>query len=83
MTRRFQPILQNHHISNNGSNNKTDNSYKIHPAIKHLKKVFAESLLNSPIQSVDEHMCKLKSRSSMKQYIKNKLVKVAFKDCHV
>ena len=40
--------------------------------IKHLNKVFAKSPSNSPFQSVDEHVCKFKGRSSMKQYIKNK-----------
>ena len=79
MTRtRFQSILQNLHISNN-DNDKTEKSYKIRPAIEHLNKVFAESLSNSPFQNVDEHMCKFKGRSSMKQYIKNKPIKWSFK----
>ena len=76
---RFQSILQNLHFSNNGNDDKTDKSYKIRPVIEHLNKVFAESLSNSPFQSVDEHMCKFKGRSSMKQYIKNKPIKRGFK----
>ena len=48
-------------------------SHKIRSVIKHLNKVFAGSLSNDPIQSVDEHMCKGGSR--MKQYIKNKPIK--------
>ena len=76
MTRtRFQTVLQNLYFSKNENDNKIDKLYKIRPAIKHLKKVFAESLSNSPFQSVDEHMCKLKGISSMKQYIKNKPIK--------
>ena len=80
MTRtRFQSILQNLHFSNNNSDNKTDQSYKICPAIEHPNKVFAENLWNSPFQSVDEHMCKFLGRLSMKQYIKNKSFKWDFK----
>ena len=67
--------LKNLYISNNENDNKTDKLYKIRPAIKHLNKVFAESLSNSPFQSVDEHMCKFKGISSMKQHIKNKPIK--------
>ena len=48
-------------------------SNKIRSVIEHLNKVFAGSLSNDPIQSVDEHMCKGGSR--MKQYIKNKPIK--------
>ena len=76
---RFQSILQNLHFSNNNNYNKTDKLYKIRPVIEHLNKVFAESLSNSPFQSVDEHMCKFKGRSSMKQYLKNKPIKWGFK----
>ena len=73
MTRtRFQSILQNLHFFNTDNDSKTDKSYKIRPAIKYLMKVFAESLLNSPFQSVEERKCKFKGRSSVKQYIKNK-----------
>ena len=66
-------------FSNNHLDDKTDKSYKICPVIKHLNKVFAESLSNSPFQSVDKHMCKFKGRSSMKQYINNKPIKWVFK----
>ena len=80
MTRtRFQSILQNLHFSKNDNGDKTDKSYKIRPVIKHLNKVFAESLSNSLFQSVDEHICKFKGRSSMKQYKKNKPIKWGFK----
>ena len=71
----FQSISQNLQFSNNNNDDKIDKSYKIRPVIEHLNKVFAETLSNSPFQSVDEHMCKFKGRSSMKQYIKNKLIK--------
>ena len=80
MTRtRFQSILQNLHFSNTENDDKTDKSNKIRPVIKHLNKVFAESLSNRPFQSVDKHMCKFKCRLSIKQYIKNKPIKWGFK----
>ena len=75
----FQSILQNLHFSHNGNEDKTDKSYKIRPVVEHLNKVFAESLSNSPFQNADEHKCKFKGRSSMKQYIKNKPIKWGFK----
>ena len=41
-----------YHFPNNGNGNKTDKSYKFRLVIEHLNKAFAESLLNSPFQSV-------------------------------
>ena len=80
MTRaRFWSILQNLHFSNNGNDDKTDKSYEICHVIEHPNKVFAESLPNSPSQSVDEHMCKFKGRLSIKQYINNNPIKWGFK----
>ena len=79
---RFQSILQNLHYFNNDNDDKTDKPYKIRPVIKHLNNVFVESLSNSLFQSFDKHMCKFKDRLSMKQYIKNKLIKWGFKYCY-
>ena len=79
---RFQSILQNPHYFNNDNDDKTDKSYKIRSVIKHLNNVFVESLSNSLFQSFDKHMCKFKDRPSMKQYIKNKLIKWGFKYCY-
>ena len=80
MTRtRFQSILKNLHFSSNDNDDKADKWHKIRPVIKHLNKVFAESLSNSSFQSVDGHVCKFKGRSSMKQNIKNKAIKRGFK----
>ena len=76
MTRtRFQSILQNLHFSNNDNDDKTYKSYKIRPVIEHLNKVFAESLSNSPFQVLTSTCANLKSRSSMKKYIKNTPIK--------
>ena len=52
----FQYILENLHFSNNSNDDKTDKSYKIRSIIKHLNKVFAKSLSNSPFQRVNEYM---------------------------
>ena len=60
--------IENEKIQNdNDDSDKIDKSYKIGPVIEHLKKIFAEILSNSPIQSIDKHMCKFKGKSSMKQ----------------
>ena len=72
-------MLQSLHFSNNNNDNKTDKSYKIRPDTKHLNKVFAKSLSNSPFQSVDESMRKFNGRSRMRQYIKNKPIKWGLK----
>ena len=70
--KRFKTSWQEH----GNDNDDNDNDEK---ADKHLNKVFAESLSNSLFQSVYEHMCRFKGRSSMKQYIKNKPIKWGFK----
>ena len=77
---RFESILQNLYFSNNDTDDKTYKSFKIHPVIEHLNKVFAESLSNIQFQTLDKHMCNFKGRSSMKQYIKNKPITWEFKN---
>ena len=69
MTREgFKEILQNIHFADNSKSNKeSDKGCKIRPLIDHFNKVFPEAL--------DEHMVKFKGRSSMKQYLKKKLIK--------
>ena len=76
---RFESILQNLYFSNNDTDDKTYKSFKIHPVIEHLNKIFAESLSNIQFQTLDKHMCNFKGRSSMKQYIKNKPITWEFK----
>ena len=49
------------------------------PVIDHLNSKFSEELSNDSEQSIDEHILKLKSRSGMKQYIKQKPIKWRFK----
>ena len=69
---RFHSILQNLHYSNNNNDNKTDKSSKIRPVIEHLNEVFAESLSNSPFESVDEQMVKfIRQWNNMKRIWNN------------
>ena len=49
------------------------------PVIDHLNSKFSEELSNDSEQSIDEHILKLKSRSGMKQYIKQKPTTRGFK----
>ena len=76
MTRaKFYSILQNLPLSNNDNDNKTDKSQKTRRVLQHLNKVFAETLLDSPFQSVYKDMFKLKGKFNVKKCIKNKLIK--------
>ena len=86
MTRnRFKEILRNLHFANNleaekdNEGNPLDKGYKIRPIIKHFNSAFLAAREDEPKQSVDEHMCKFRGQSSMKQYIKNKPIKWGFK----
>ena len=76
---RFKEILQNVHFSNNDTADKVDKGNKVRPLINHFNEAFQTAMSNSSIQSIDEHMIKLKGRSSMKQYIKSKPIKWGFK----
>ena len=75
---RYQKIFQNLHFADNSKQDQTDKGYKIRPIIDHLNKSFQESYLNEPKQSIDEHMTKFKGRSSMRQYLKMKPIKLGF-----
>lgn len=81
MTReRFKTILQNLHFSDNEKKQEpTDRAAKIRPIIEHLNSSFQAAMEDTGHQSIDEHMCKYKGRSSMKQYIKSKPIKWGFK----
>ena len=75
---RFHSILQNLHYSNNNNDNKTDKSSKIRPVIEHLNEVFAESLSNSPFESVDEQMFKLIRQVDYETICKEQPIKCGF-----
>ena len=80
MTRsRFQAILQNLHFSNNETSDKDDRAAKVRTQLNHFNKCFQSARENTPSQSIDEHMCKFKGKSRMKQFIKNKPIRWGFK----
>ena len=75
----YQEILQNFHFVDNSKQAQTDKGYKIRPIIDHLNKSFQESYSNKPKQIIDEHVTKLKGRSSTRQYLKMKMIQCGFK----
>ena len=84
MTRtRFEEILQNLHFADNSKTEQAgtepDKAKKIRPLLSHFNKYFISAKQDSSKQSVDEHMCKFKGKSGMKQYMKNKPIKWGFK----
>ena len=75
MTRsRFKDNLRNLHFSDNIKDEKSHKGYKVRSFINH----FNQSV-NNFVSNDNLHMVKFKGRSSMKQYVKNKLIKWCFK----
>ena len=66
----FEDILRNHHFSDNAKNEKSD---------KVSNKRFSNSVSNDDSQIINEHVVKVKDRSSFKQYVKSKPIKWGFK----
>ena len=56
-----------------------DRASKLRPFFDHPLKHFQEALLPESHQSIDEHMCKFKGKSLMRQCMKNKPIKWGFK----
>ena len=78
MTRdRFLEILQNLHFADNlqKESESFDCASKLRPFFDHLLKHFQGALLPESHWSIDEHMCKIKGKSLMHQYMKNKPIK--------
>ena len=82
---RFLEILQNIHFADNHKefspkeNEEYDRAWKLRPLFDHLGKHFQDMLQPEAHQSIDEHMCKFKGKSIMRQYMKNKPIKWGFK----
>ena len=78
---RFLEILQNIHFADNHKelspkeSEEYDRAWKLRPLFDHLGKHFQDMLQPEAHQSVDEHMCKFKGKSIMRQYMKNKPIK--------
>ena len=86
MTRtRFMEILRNIHFTDNlqklplRDSEDYDRAWKMRPFFDHLQKHFQAAFEPESHQSIDEHMCKFKGKSLMRQYMKNKPIKWGFK----
>lgn len=80
MTRaRFREILQNLHFSDNEKQDKEDRATKVRVILNHFNQCFQAARQNTSCQSIDEHMCKFKGKSGMKQFIRNKPIRWGFK----
>ena len=70
---RFLEILQNIHFSDNHKelppkeSEEYDRAWKLRPLFDHLGKHFQDMLQPEAHQSIDEHMCKFKGKSIMRQ----------------
>ena len=82
---RFLEILQNIHFADNHKefspkeNEEYDRAWKLRPLFDHLGKHFQDMLQPEAHQSIDEYMCKFKGKGIMRQYMKNKPIKLGFK----
>ena len=56
-----------------------DKVAKIRPLIEHFSIVYRQNATNTSHHSIDEQTVKFKGHSSMKQYVKNKVIKWGFK----
>ena len=79
----FLEILQNIHFADNHKelppkeSEEYDRAWKLRPLFDHLFVHFQDILEPEAHQSTDEHMCKFKGKSIMRQYMKNKPIKWA------
>ena len=83
--KRFEMIRGALHFSNNEemlprTDPDFDRAFKVRPLLTHFNRCFQKARNSSILQSVDEHMIKFKGHNVMKQYIKNKPIKVGFQD---
>ena len=82
---RFLEILPNIHFADKHKglppkeSEEYDRAWKLRPLFDHLGKHFRDMLQPEAHQSIDEHMCKFKGKSIMRQYMKNKPIKWGFK----
>ena len=56
-----------------------DGAWKLRPLFDHVGKHFQDMLQPEAHQSIDEHKCKFKGTSIMRQYMRNKPIKWGFK----
>ena len=75
----LKELLYNIHLCDNDTADSNDKGDKVRPLIDHFNETFQNAVVNSPNQSIDEHMIKFKERLSMKQYVISKPIKWGFK----
>ena len=81
----FLEILQNRHFADKlqklppKESESFDRAWKLRPFFDHLLKHFQEAFPPESHHSIDEHMCKFKGKSLMRQYMNNKPIKWGFK----
>ena len=82
---RFLEILQNIHFDENHKelppkeSEEYDRAWKLRPFCDHLGNQIQDMLQPEPHQLIDEHMCKFKGKSIMRQYMKIRPIKWGFK----
>ena len=77
MTRqRFKDILRKLNFLDNAKTDKNNKGFMIRPVFNHFNNSFSYAVPYDELQSIDRHVVKFKSYSSMKQYFKKKAVKV-------
>ncbi|XP_064467766.1 piggyBac transposable element-derived protein 3-like isoform X2 [Ornithodoros turicata] len=82
--KRFSSLLSNFHISDNSraperGTKDYDKLYKVRPLLNRLSQTFAKCYAPTKYQSVDESVIKFKGRSTLKQYMPQKLIKRGYK----
>ena len=79
---RFENILGNLHFLDNTKDDKwqvtSDKGYQFRSLMNYFHQSHSNSASNDDFQSIDKYMVKLTGRSSMKQYVKNKEIKLVF-----
>lgn len=79
---RFENILGNLHFLDNTKDDKwqvtSDKGYKFRSLMNYFHQSYSNSASNDDFWSIEKHMVKLTGRSSMKQYVKSKEIKLVF-----
>ena len=75
---RFKEMLRNIKLSDKNTTGSNTRGNKVRPLIDYFNEAFQNAMPYSSEESIDEHRIKFKQKSSMKQYIKTKLIKWRF-----
>ena len=75
---RFKEMLRSIELSDKNTTGSNTRGNKVRPLIDYFNEAFQNAMPYSSEESIDEHRIKFKQKSSMKQYIKTKLIKWRF-----